>query len=105
MTTELQDFAKSVIADLRRELPEFEQLATKSKDDAFTAARVIGAVTLRAMTGGTLPEDSRTIMGARSIIQDIKVEGQITFQAAFERSVMNVLGHGLKLVRGLLGLP
>lgn len=105
MTTELQDFAKAVISDLKKELPEFEQLAAKTKDDAFTAARILGAVAFRAMSNNVLPEDSRMVANARATLANVKVAGAIEFQAAFERSVMNVLKHGLTLVKGLLGLP
>lgn len=104
MTIEIQELATAIIDDLRKELPQFEELAQKSKDDAALAARTLAAVSLRSMAGKNRPEDSAMVASAKAILSNIKVEGAIKFQAAFERSVMRVLETGVGILRKLIGL-
>lgn len=104
MTVEIQELAAGILDDLRKELPQFEQLAQKSKDDAALAARTIAAVSLRSMAGKNRPEDSAMVASAQAILANIQVEGAIKFQAAFERSVVRVLERGVGILRKLIGL-
>lgn len=103
--TNLDDFVNGVIADVKREIPDWEQFGQTTKDIAFRSARTIGECTFRAVAGVPRPDDHALVMEARASVRNIKTAGRVKFEDAFGNAITNAIAKGLTLVKGLLGLP